>query len=151
MKHCCRNCHFLAREDVFEHGQRFTNTWTKEERKKGQITRPEELASAPKCWRGIWDTGVDPGLNSILEEIIDRDRENDGCSFIEHSEGMLFQAALELHNRRIELHAKRDEDRRHRRNFLIATIGLFTSIIALTFSIIGFEDVEKFVTQLLGG
>ena len=151
MKHCCRNCHFLAREDVFEHGQRFTNTWTKEEREKGQIIKPERLASAPKCWRGVWDTGVSPALNSVLEEIIDKDRKKDGCSFFEYSEGMLFQAALDLHSRRNELNAKRDEDRRHRMSFIIATIGLCTSIIALTFSIIGFEDVEKFVRQLLGG
>ena len=149
-KHCCRNCHFLAREDVFENGQRYTNTWTEKEREKGQIIRPEELASAPKCRKGFWDTGIDPELNTRLEEVIDKDRKKDGC-FIEHHDGMSFDGATELLRSRNELHAKRDENRRHKNNFFIAATSLCISIIALIFSIIGFEDVEKFVKQFLSG
>ena len=146
MKHCCRNCHFLAREDVFEPGQRFTNTWSKEEREKGQIVKPEKLASAPKCWRGVWDTGVSPALNSVLEEIIDKDRKKDGCSFIEHSEGMLFQAALELHSARNE-----KRDRKQGIFFGVAgiVIGLASTVLGLIVSE-GFREVVKEIIDGLG-
>ena len=139
-KYCCRNCHFLAREDVFENGQRFTNTWTKEEREKGQIRRPEELASAPKCWQGIWDTGVNPELNSKLEEILDKNRKND-CFFIEHSDGMLFKAATELHRMRYE-------NRNLKKSLVIATVGLYISGIAAIFNFFSFTNVEKFVKTI---
>ena len=125
MRHCCRNCHFLAREDVFDPGQRMTNTWSKEEREKGQIIKPEQLASAPKCWQGIWDTGIDPLLKSKLEGILDKNRKDD-CFFIEHSEGMSFDGAIELH--RI-----RNENRQIKRSYrytlwglIIAGVGLVT-------------------------
>ena len=141
MKHCCRNCHFLAREYVHDNGERYTFTWTKEEREKGQIRHKE--FGAPFCWRGIWHTGVSQEMNSRLEEVIDKNRKN-SCYFIEHSDGMIFSAAEELLG-------KRKEDRRHKRNSFIATTSLCISIAAVIFSIIGFEDVEKYARQLLGG
>ena len=101
MKHCCRNCHFLAREDVIERAGRFTNTWTKEEREKGQMATLPGLARASKCARGVWDTGVDPELKSKLDEILDQNRKGE-CFFIEHAEGMLFDAAKELHRIKYE-------------------------------------------------
>ena len=128
MKHCCRECHFLAREDVFEHGQRFTNTWSKKEREKGQIIRPEELASAPKCRQGIWDTGIDPNLNSKLEEIIDKNRKDD-CFFIEHSEGMSFDGATELHRIKYENRQLKRSYRYTLYGLIIAGIGLVTGAI----------------------
>ena len=50
--------------------------------------------------RGVWDTGVDPHLNSRLSEILLKQR-GDSCFFVEAQPGMLFDAAekfLELQN-----------------------------------------------------
>ena len=125
MKHCCRNCHFLAREDVFHPGQRMTNTWTKEEREKGRIIIPEKIASAPKCWRGIWHTGIDPNLKSKLEELIDKNRKED-CFFIEHSEGMSFDGATELHRIKYENRQIKRSYRYTLWGLIIAGVGLVT-------------------------
>lgn len=155
MKYCCRECHFLAREyppDFPRHRddmklvgnmpQGRCLSWTKEERETGQM-KHQEIAS-PMCRQGVWDAGIDPKLTSRLEEIIDKNRKKDGCPFFEYSEGMLFQTALELHD-------KREENRRYKRNIFIAVVGLCIPIIVLIVSIIGFDDVEKFLTQFLGG
>lgn len=125
MKHRCRNCHFLAREDVRQNGFRSTHSWTKEEREKGRIIIPEELASAPKCRQGIWDTGIDPNLNSKLEEIIDKNRKED-CFFIEHSEGMSFDGATELHRIKYENRQLKRSYRYTLYGLIIAGIGLLT-------------------------
>ena len=135
MKHCCRNCHFLAREDVFDNGQRHTNTWTEEEREKGQIIKPERLASAPKCRQGIWDTGVDPTLTSKLEEILDQNRKNK-CFFIEHDKGMLFDGADKLRRMRYE-------NQNLKRSFVIAIGGLYIAAFSALFNFVGLDNFAK--------
>jgi len=77
MKHCCRNCHFLAREDAIERAGRFTKTWKKEERKKGQVITVPGLARAPKWRQGVWDKGADPESKPKIEEILDQNRKNE--------------------------------------------------------------------------
>ena len=135
MKHCCRNCHFLAREDVFENGQRFSNTWTKEEREKGQMDAVPGLPRAAKCRQGIWDTGVDPTLNAKLEEILDQNRKNE-CFFIEHSEGMLFDGADKLRHMRYE-------NQNLKRSLVIANWGLYIAAFSALVSFIGLDNFAK--------
>lgn len=151
MKHCCRNCHFLAREypadsprhrdDVSLVGDKPKSrrrSWTKEERETGQMKH--EAIASPMCHKGIWDAGINPELNSKLEEIIDKNRKND-CFFIEYSAGMSFDGATELHRIRYE-------NRNLKRSLIIAVIGLYISAGAALLNFIGFENFEKFLKMI---
>ena len=90
MKHCCQNCHFLAMDHVADNGKRVSFSWDKEARKNFKI---KKYYSA-KCYKGVWDTGVDPTLKGKLQEVLLQGRKND-CFFIEYQQGMLYQAADE--------------------------------------------------------
>ena len=92
MRHCCKNCHFLVKEHRDPTGGIYRFSWNKRERSDLRVD--EQYAA--NCFQGIWDTGVDPSLNKRLPEILNKQRRDD-CFFIAPQEGMLFDAALELH------------------------------------------------------
>lgn len=104
-------------------GNRRKIQWTQEERDQGQVAHADH-ARSPICWRGIWDTGVNPELKSELEEVIYKDRKDD-CFFIEYSDAMLFSTAEELHRIRYE-------NRNLKRSLVIAIWGLYISAAAVT-------------------
>ena len=134
-KQCCRNCHFLAREDGAHSGQSLTNSWTEEEREKGQLAH--EWSAAPKCRQGIWDTGVDPRLKATLEEILDKNRRNK-CFFIEFAEGMLFDGAEKLRRMRYE-------NQNLRRSVGIAIWGVYIAAFSALLNFIGLTRILKWL------
>lgn len=142
MRHCCRNCHFLARTDYFDSGARHTNTWSKEEREKGGLRRKE--LSAASCRRGIWDTGVNPELNTRLEEVIDKNRKN-RCFFVEYDEdGMLFDGALELFK-------ARNERRDRKRNLYFGVAGISIGIVSIVMGLVVSEGFRNLVKEIIDG
>jgi len=78
MKNNCRNCHFLIKTC-----EQHPVPWNENEREKGVI----QDHHAASCYMGVWDTGIEPGLNAKLNEIINENRE-DSCFFIENYPGM---------------------------------------------------------------
>ena len=142
MKHCCRNCHFLARTDYFENGVSHTFTWSKEEREEGEPKYPE--ISAASCWRGIWDTGVNPELNTRLEEVIDKNRKN-RCFFVEYDEdGMLFDGALELFK-------ARNERRDRKQNVYFGVAGIVVGIAGIAVALVLSKDFRDLVKEIIDG
>ena len=124
MKSCCQNCHFLAKDHVAINGKRKSLLWDEEERKNFKI---EKYYSA-RCYKGVWDTGVDPTLKGKLREVLLEARKNN-CFFIEYQPGMLFPAADERF--RI-LNEHRQLKRSHRFTqigLIIAAVGLFVNIV----------------------
>lgn len=124
MRHCCRNCHFLAKEHTDRTGRSLSGTWSAKERESMKI----EDYYVAKCAEGIWDTGIDPNLRESLHEILRKNRKGD-CFFIEVQQGMLFPAARKLHRTRNE---NRNQWRSHRYaqwGLLIAAISLITSVV----------------------
>lgn len=99
------------------------------------MTIVSKLSRAAKCRQGIWDTGVDPELNSSLGEIIDEKRKG-RCFFIEHSEGMLFAGAEEL--RRL-----RYENQNFKQSFAIAIWGLYIAAFSALANFIGLDNFAK--------
>jgi|AP82_1055514.scaffolds.fasta_scaffold178063_1 hypothetical protein len=124
MKECCRNCHFLATENRPISGDLYSFAWSEKERSEGKVR--EHLT--PKCYMGVWDAGVNPGINDRLPDILDKKRNGD-CFFIENKEGMLFDAAKELQRRR--------RDNEHlKRSLLYTRIGLWIAGGALFANVI---------------
>ena len=123
-RHCCKNCHFLAKDVVNEAGFRSSSSWNKDERDKLRVA---ELWAA-KCHIGVWDTGVDPALNSRLPETLLEDR-RDKCFFIEMHEGMLFDAARELHK-------LRNDNRQLKRSFRYTQWALGISAVAIVANVV---------------
>ena len=120
MKNCCKNCHFLAKESVNNAGDRYLFSWDTQER---SALRVKEYY-ATKCAQGIWDTGIDPRLNSRLPEILQEQRRDD-CFFIETHEGMSFQAARELH-----------KIRNMKKSYRYTQIGLWIAAIGLILNLL---------------
>ena len=93
-KNCCRDCHFLAKYTNSEDGQTYKWTWNAKERSDLQI----KDHYGAECVKGIWSAGIDPEINSRLEEELLKDRK-DECFFFEFDEAtksMTFDAATEL-------------------------------------------------------
>ena len=95
VKHCCKNCHFLNKAYRNDRGFEGNSCWSKEER-DNLVVKDHYAAS---CWRGIWDTGIDLGLNDRLPVILTQSR-RDKCFFVEYNPGMSYPAATELHHNR---------------------------------------------------
>ena len=92
--HCCRNCHFLAKYAPTDGGQTHRWPWNAEERADLQVKDHYGV----ECAKGIWSAGIDPEINSRLEEELLKDRKGE-CFFFEFDEArssMTFAAATEL-------------------------------------------------------
>ena len=59
---CCKNCHFLAKATVSVNGARHLWSWNEQERSDRRVNERD----AAQCAQGVWDTGIDPHLNSRL-------------------------------------------------------------------------------------
>ena len=147
MKHCCRECHFLAREyppvsprHHDDRPQSRRRSWTKEERETGQMKH--ENTASPMCYQGIWDAGINQELKSKLEEIIDKNRKDD-CFFIEHSEGMSFDGATELHRIRYEIRHLKKSYQMTWWGLIIAAFGLIIASFGLLVTA-GFQAANFF-------
>ena len=92
--HCCRNCHFLAKYALTDRGQEHKWTWDAKER--SDLEAKDHYGV--ECAKGIWSAGIDPEINSRLEEELLKDRKGE-CFFFEFDEArssMTFDAATEL-------------------------------------------------------
>lgn len=92
--HCCRNCHFLAKYVVTDGGQEHKWTWDAIERSDLGVKEHYGV----ECAKGFWSAGIDPEINSRLEDELLKDR-RDECFFFEFDEArssMTFDAATEL-------------------------------------------------------
>ena len=125
MRHRCQNCHFLAKEHVDPQGRRSLFSWDTQERSDLQI---KGYYSA-KCAQGIWDTGMDPNLNSRLPEILQKER-RDTCFFIETQAGMSFPAARDLHK-------IRNENKNLKKSYRYTQIGLWMVAFGLLLTAFG--------------
>ena len=141
MRHCCRNCHFLAKTYYLDSGAKHTYTWSKEEREKGEIRHKKH--GAPSCWRGIWDTGVNQELNARLEKVIDKNRKN-RCVFVEYDEDMLFDGALKLYN-------ARNEQRDRTRDSYYWLIGVGLTVISVVSGLVVSENFREWVKEIIDG
>ena len=91
--HCCKNCHFLAKCALTEGGQEHKWTWDAKERSDLKVKEHYGV----ECAKGIWSAGIDPEINSRLEEELLKERNE--CFFLEYDEAnksMTFDAATEL-------------------------------------------------------
>ena len=92
--HCCRNCHFLAKYALTDRGQEHKWTWDAKERSDLKVKDHYGV----ECAKGVWSAGIDPEINSRLEEELLKDRKGE-CFFFEFDEArssMTFAAATEL-------------------------------------------------------
>lgn len=119
MKQKCRNCHFLCKTHRSESGETFDLSWTSKDRSNGKITTPYSSS----CYLKVWDTGIDPSINTNLVNVIDENRKN-VCFFMAHKPGMSFHAAKVLQERK-------SENAQLKRTNLYTQIGLWIAALAL--------------------
>ena len=111
---CCRNCHFLAKYVNSGYGYFNRWTWNAEERSDLQV----KDFYGVECAKGIWSAGIDPEINSRLEEELLKERNE--CFYLEFDEAtksMTFDAATEL------LQLRREESHQIRETTLPAGQG----------------------------
>jgi hypothetical protein len=131
MKHCCLNCHFLAKESRDAVAGPHVFSWNSKDRNRKTI----KDHYAAKCWWGIWDAGVDPKLTEKLMDIVNVSRANT-CFFVEAHDGMQFEAAKELQNRK-------QENRELKRGRMFSTIGLWIAALGLVANLV-FQLLKTF-------
>ncbi len=123
MNHCCKNCHFLAKVQIWRTGEERSFSWSEEERSNSRLSH-EELSA--ECYRGVWSTRIDPHLK--LKDILLKPRKDD-CFFIETHKGMSFQAASELHR-------LRNDNRQLKRSYLYTQIALWIAALSLLANVV---------------
>ena len=139
MKHCCRDCHFLAWNTS---GTRW-QSWDEELRDRLEPLEAAggtTLRSTSGCYKGFWKDSFLPKddnghveINSFRNQTLKNRRER--CSFVEYQkEGMTWDAAEHL--QRLEY-----ENRILKRSFRIAVIGLYLSALAALLNFIGLEEI----------
>lgn len=121
----CISCHFLSKYFVHEKSEHVSHfTWTQEERDTIQIS--EHFTA--ECFRGIWSVGIEPGLNTELEELVNENRRND-CFYVKFRKGMSYQGATELHRIRNDNRQLRKSYRYTQWGLAIAAIGLIANAL----------------------
>ena len=126
MKPCCKNCHFLAKDHIWPNGEVRSGSWSTEERENLRLAVEEDHRA--RCYKNVWNTGIDPTLKDRLGEVLLKDRKDD-CFFIEEHPGMSFQAAYELF--RI-----RNDNRQLKRSYRLTQIGLWIAALALVANVV---------------
>ncbi len=92
MKHCCRNCHFLAQEENWSDGRIMYCPYPLKMRTHSNFQRDPPLC----CFRGIWnnfDTRFTP--RESLLQLVSKQR-NGSCYFWPFKEGMSCEAVESL-------------------------------------------------------
>ena len=131
MKHCCRNCHFMA----IDMNARRTQPWDKARR---ESLVPDNPVTAPKpdagCYRGVWrslflprDDNGNIEIESFRNKLLKDRRES--CFFVEYQEGMDWNAANDLQHLEYE-------NRHLKKNYRNTLLGLFIAGFGLVFSAI---------------
>lgn len=121
----CRSCHFLSKYFVHGNSDQVSHlTWTQEERETIQI---DDYFTA-ECFRGIWNVGIEPGLKTVLEEIVNENRRDD-CFYVKFRKGMSYQGATELHRIRNDNRQLRKSYRYTQWGLAIAAIGLIANAL----------------------
>ena len=129
MKHCCRNCHFMA-SGLNQSGTSPT-TLSKKQRER---IKPQ-TGSVWGCNRRVWNTSFlsqnDNSGAAEIEPFTDqmlKDR-RESCFFVEHQEGMEWQAANDLQRLEYENRNLKKSYRYTLWGLIIAGIGLVISAI----------------------
>jgi len=131
MKHCCLNCHFLAKESSDAVGGPHVFSWNTKDRKRKRI---KDHYTA-KCWWGMWDAGIEPQLSEKFTDSIIVNRA-ETCFFVEAHDGMQFEAAKELQ-------ARRQQNRQLKRSHLFSTVGLWIAGLGLIANLV-FQILRAF-------
>lgn len=141
MKHCCKNCHFLASglKRVGTNPQSWNKEWR--ERLEPQEGKGNRSRSTSGCYKEIWFDSflpndenmrvlIKPFRNEVLRNRLE------SCFFVAYQEGMTFKAAEDL--QRLEYEA-----RNLKRNYCYTLIGLIIAGVGLVLSAI-FEAANFF-------
>jgi hypothetical protein len=132
MSRTCLTCHFLAKEYREASGGVNVFSWSVKDRRDGK----PKAHYTPRCWWGIWDAGINPGLMDTLDQTLHMDR-RDTCFHVEVHEGMSFEAAKELQRRRQQIAELKRSNFYTRIGLWIAGVALLVSAI---FQILNYFD-----------
>jgi hypothetical protein len=131
MRKICRNCHFLSKERREENSKNiYCFSASNAEREQAKNNDIDFISDnyILKCYRGVWDEGVDPGKEKRLQIVNDVNR-NKKCFFWPYNSAMLFDSAKELQK------ISTDHEQLKRTNFytqmglMFAAIGLILNAI----------------------
>ena len=132
MKHCCKNCHFLATD--LKHVGSTPQSWNKElrERLEPLEGKGNTRRSTSGCYKEIWfdfflpkDDNKRVLIKPFRNEVL-RNR-SESCFFVAYQEGMTFKAAEDL--QRLEYEA-----RNLTRNYRYTLFGLIIAGVGLVLS-----------------
>ena len=131
MKAICRNCHFLSKEIRDENSDNFycaaASITEREQAKSNNIDFiPDHFIL--KCYRGVWDEGVNPSKDKRLQIVNNTDR-NKKCFFWPYDSAMLFESAKELQKIATEHEQLKRTNFYTQLGLMIAAIGLILNAI----------------------
>ena len=126
MKHCCKNCHFLIKDHIWRNGEVRSFSWTTEERKNFRFRIEEDHRA--RCYKNVWNTGIDPTVQDRLKEVLLQDRKGD-CFFLEEHPSMSFQAAYELFQ-------IRNDNRQLKRSYRYTKIALWIAVASVIANVV---------------
>ena len=134
MKHCCRNCHFLANEYVYQTvddnhemvHRRILESWTQNDR----AAKMPSLDGMVFCHHGVWKSHISSVRPKDLKHTLDQNR-YDKCFYWPYQKGMSLEAAAVLQKRE-------SENRQLKMSHRYTQIGLWISAAATFIAASGF-------------
>jgi len=124
MRESCRHCHFLMKTSRSDNGTEHRFCWSADDRANGAVKSHYSRA----CYFGVWDCGIEPGLENNFVHVIDVSRKG-SCFFMPMNPGMSFPAAKILQERAAQNAALK-------RSNLYTRIGLWIAALALVANLI---------------
>ena len=139
MKHCCRNCHFLAKR---KKAYSYNYSWTNEERERGQVG---DDYVGEFCWIGLWDKGKKPHLNCDLKKLLDKNRKNQ-CYFIEYL-GEIDMSFPDIQ----ELQRERNAGEARSQNTFFGKLGIYLAFVTIIINLYYINEsiIREFIKNLL--
>ncbi len=129
IKHCCRECHFMASD--LNMGGTIPKPLSKEQR---ELLKPQP-GSVWGCYKRVWSTSYLPQDHDVgaaeiepFREQMIRDRK-ESCFFVEHQEGMEWPAAEDLQRLQYENRNLRRSYRHALWGLGIAGVGLVVNAV----------------------
>lgn len=134
LKHTCRDCHFLTKIPRGFERDFPPEPWSDNERKGPVVASQLEKTYLgrtiryAKCHKGIWQYEKPVDRNQEIESELNKNRGYD-CFFVEFRNGMDFDSATELYQ-------KRTESRKFQKSMSRSNIAIWIAAISLVGSLI---------------
>ena len=127
LKHCCRNCHFLAYDFLSKEVIIGYFALPLNQEQRNGVSIPDDVR--PFCFQKEWNSDDDPTYKETLQQVVDQNRRNK-CFFWPYNEHISLGEAKSKYEREVKI-------KKEKKNNLYKLIGLVISAVGVIIAALG--------------